>query len=203
MAAGGRDLGRNLIVHVGRGLTMLPGGTPASLCVCRYTAASASRSVPVGPQTIRRRWLRTSLAADCQGRSIPHSRRRSPAPPPPLAAPPKAGQAREAGGPAAHLNALHTVDGARKYLTTDERDAFLGAAERADRQTPTPCMTLAHAGCRLSEALALTADRVDLTAGLLVLESLKKARSRRLPRRAGCRPPCSRPSTWCTASHEA
>ncbi|HEY2132374.1 MAG TPA: hypothetical protein VGH36_05275 [Acetobacteraceae bacterium] len=35
-------------------------------------------------------------------------------------------------------------------------------------------MTLAHAGSRLSEALALTADRVDLTAGALVFETLKK-----------------------------
>jgi integrase len=35
-------------------------------------------------------------------------------------------------------------------------------------------MTLAYAGCRLSEALALTADRVDLAAGVLVFESLKK-----------------------------
>ena len=39
------------------------------------------------------------------------------------------------------------------------------------------CMTLAYAGCRLSEALALTVDRVDLAAGQLVLESLKKRRS--------------------------
>ena len=38
-------------------------------------------------------------------------------------------------------------------------------------------MTLAYAGYRLSEALALTVDRVDLVAGLLVLESLKKRRS--------------------------
>ena len=30
--------------------------------------------------------------------------------------------------------------------------------------------------CRLSEALALTADRVDLAAGVLVIESLKKRR---------------------------
>ena len=37
-------------------------------------------------------------------------------------------------------------------------------------------MTLAYAGCRLSEALALAVDRVDLGAGLLVLESLKKRR---------------------------
>jgi len=44
--------------------------------------------------------------------------------------------------------ALHTADGARKYLTTGERDAFLRAAEQADRQVRTLCMTLAYAGCR-------------------------------------------------------
>jgi integrase len=38
-------------------------------------------------------------------------------------------------------------------------------------------MTLAYAGCRLSEALALTIDRVDLAAGVLVFESLKKRRA--------------------------
>ena len=38
-------------------------------------------------------------------------------------------------------------------------------------------MTLAYAGCRLSEALALTVDRVDLAAGVLVIESLKKRRT--------------------------
>jgi integrase len=49
-------------------------------------------------------------------------------------------------------------------------------------------MTLAYAGCRLSEALALTADRVDLAAGVLVFESLKKRR-RSLPRRASAADP--------------
>jgi len=72
---------------------------------------------------------------------------------------------------------LHTADGARKYLTAGERDAFLRQAELADRQVRTLCMTLAYAGCRLSEALALTADRVDLAAGVLVIESLKKRRT--------------------------
>jgi integrase/recombinase XerD len=38
-------------------------------------------------------------------------------------------------------------------------------------------MTLTYAGCRLSEMLALTVERVDLTAGVLVFESLKKRRS--------------------------
>ena len=37
-------------------------------------------------------------------------------------------------------------------------------------------MTLTYAACRLSEALALTVDRVDLAAGVLTFESLKKRR---------------------------
>jgi integrase len=38
-------------------------------------------------------------------------------------------------------------------------------------------MTLAYAGCRLSEALALTVDRVDLAAGTLIFETMKKRRA--------------------------
>jgi integrase/recombinase XerD len=72
---------------------------------------------------------------------------------------------------------FHTADGIRKYLTADERDRFLRAAEQADRPVRTLCMTLTYAGCRLSEALALTADRADLAAGVLVFESLKKRRA--------------------------
>ena len=72
---------------------------------------------------------------------------------------------------------LHTADGGRKYLTAGERDAFLRQAELADRMVRTLCMTLAYAVCRLSEALALTADRVDLAAAVLVFEGLKKRRT--------------------------
>ncbi len=71
---------------------------------------------------------------------------------------------------------LHTPEGARKYLTTAERDGFLPAAEQADRAVRTLCMVLAYSGCRLSEALALTADRVGLGVGTVVFESLKKCR---------------------------
>lgn len=77
--------------------------------------------------------------------------------------------------PAAGIR-LYTADGTRKYVTASERDAFLREAEHADRQVRTLCMTLAYAGCRLSEALALTVDRVDLAAGVLVFASLKKRR---------------------------
>ena len=61
-----------------------------------------------------------------------------------------------------------------EIITAGEREAFLREAERADRLVRTLCMTLAYAGSRLSEALALTVDRVDLAAGVLVFETLKK-----------------------------
>ena len=51
------------------GLTMVPGGTPASFRVRRHSAASNSRSGPVGPQTIRCRCSHALRAANCQGRS--------------------------------------------------------------------------------------------------------------------------------------
>lgn len=58
-------------------------------------------------------------------------------------------------------------NGQRKYLTREEREAFLKAAEKTDREVRTFCGVLAYTGCRISEALALTAERIDLTAGEL------------------------------------
>jgi integrase len=92
---------------------------------------------------------------------------------------------------------LHTATGARKYLIAGERDVFLHAAELGDRQVRTLCMTLAYAGCRLSEAL--TVDRVDLAAGVLIFENPKKRRAG-IYRAVAAPPPCSKPSTWSTAS---
>jgi integrase len=60
-------------------------------------------------------------------------------------------------------------------------------------------MTLAYAGCRLSEALTLTVDRVDLAAGVLVIETLKKRRTG-IYRAVPVPLPCSTLSTWCMAS---
>jgi len=72
---------------------------------------------------------------------------------------------------------LYDVRGHRKYLTTAERTAFLTAAEETPREVRTLCGLLAQTGCRLSEALWLTADRVDLRADLIVFETLKKRRA--------------------------
>jgi len=71
---------------------------------------------------------------------------------------------------------LYDRHGHRKYLTASERLAFLAASEAAPSEVRTFCETLLHTGCRISEALALTADRVDLSDGVLVFESLKKRR---------------------------
>ena len=69
---------------------------------------------------------------------------------------------------------LYDQDGQRKYLTPDEREEFLRAAEAAPREVRTFCAMLAYTGCRISEALAMTADRVDLKDGVIIFESLKK-----------------------------
>lgn len=62
------------------------------------------------------------------------------------------------------MSSLYDAKGHRKYLTPAEREAFLKAADEAEREVRTFCHTLAYTGCRISEALALTADRVDLKA---------------------------------------
>ena len=71
---------------------------------------------------------------------------------------------------------LHDGAGRRKYLTDEERRAFLAAAEKAPRQVRTLCLVLAYTGCRISEALELTPRRIDLEAGAIIIESLKKRR---------------------------
>jgi len=70
---------------------------------------------------------------------------------------------------------LFTADGGRKYLTSDERQDFIGEANKLpDRAVRSFCLTLAHTGCRISEALALIPRRVDLAGGQIVIRSLKK-----------------------------
>jgi integrase/recombinase XerD len=71
---------------------------------------------------------------------------------------------------------LHNDAGHRLYLTAAERDAFRRAADASPRVTRTFCLTLYYTGCRLSEALELTADRVDFRDRSLTFRSLKKRR---------------------------
>ena len=89
--------------------------------------------------------------------------------------------------------------GNRKYLTHDERKAFLKAADRAPREVRTFCHLLHFSGCRISEALALTYDRVDFTDGTVTFESLKKRRGG-VYRSVPVPLPCSTRWTWCITS---
>jgi integrase/recombinase XerD len=70
---------------------------------------------------------------------------------------------------------LYTPAGRRKYLTADERSRFLAAAlacKRPDQRTL--CLTLAYTGCRISEALALTASCIEREGGFISLRTLKR-----------------------------
>jgi integrase/recombinase XerD len=72
---------------------------------------------------------------------------------------------------------LYDTQGHRLYLTGSERDDFRRAAEKAPREVRTYCHMLLYTGCRPSEALALTANRVDFQAQAITFESRKKRRS--------------------------
>jgi integrase len=71
---------------------------------------------------------------------------------------------------------LFDRQGRRLYFTDDERKAFLAAARKAPREVRSFCSTLHYTGCRISEALALTPKSIDLSANVIVFESLKKRR---------------------------
>ena len=75
---------------------------------------------------------------------------------------------------------LYDAEGRRLYFTEDERRAFVTAAAKAPREVRTFCGVLQATGCRISEALALTAQQIDLSGRVVVFESLKK-RKRAVP----------------------
>ena len=83
------------------------------------------------------------------------------------------------------MDTLVTTNGERKYLTLEEQERFLlvvSQLERADVRTF--CETLAYTGCRISEALALSAERIDLSAKTVTFQTLKqrgKIRYRSVP----------------------
>jgi site-specific recombinase XerD len=65
--------------------------------------------------------------------------------------------------------------GNRKYLNGAERRAFLRVAKNEpDALRRAFCLTLFHTGCRISEALNVTAERLDLANKAVVFETLKQ-----------------------------
>ncbi len=71
---------------------------------------------------------------------------------------------------------LFTSQGKRKYLTQEEREAFMLSAGDFPREILTFCKTLTLTGCRISEALNLTTDSIDFKASVVIFETLKKRR---------------------------
>jgi len=69
---------------------------------------------------------------------------------------------------------LYTCGGERKYLNAAERGRFLAAARRAASDKRTFCLTLAYTGCRISEALSLTARDIQQSSGVVAIRCLKK-----------------------------
>src|ERR1700675_4748409 len=72
---------------------------------------------------------------------------------------------------------IHDTAGRRKYLSGDERARFLRAADRLAPRLRALCHVLAYAGCRVSEALALTIHHVDAERLTLTIKTLKRRRS--------------------------
>ena len=73
---------------------------------------------------------------------------------------------------------LFDSQGRRLYLTPKERDSFLNAASKQDREVRTFCGVLCYTGCRISEALQVTPRRIDLDDQVIVFETLKQRRRR-------------------------
>ena len=72
---------------------------------------------------------------------------------------------------------VHDDAGRRKYLTGAERARFLGAADHLAPPMQALCHVLAYAGCRISEALALTIHHVDAERMALTIRTLKRRRA--------------------------
>ncbi len=69
---------------------------------------------------------------------------------------------------------LYSNDGKRLYLNGPERAAFLAAARRAPDETRLFCWIMAYTGCRISEALSLSAGSFQVDAEVVAFRSLKK-----------------------------
>jgi integrase len=64
--------------------------------------------------------------------------------------------------------------GQRLYFTEDDRAALLAAADKATNGLRSFARVLVFTGCRISEALELTAKHIDLSAQVITIRSLKK-----------------------------
>jgi len=73
---------------------------------------------------------------------------------------------------------LYAPGGGRKYLNAAERRRYAAAAETMPPSVREFCLLIMWSGCRISEALAVTAAAVDYEAGTVSLLTLKRRRAR-------------------------
>jgi integrase len=69
---------------------------------------------------------------------------------------------------------IHTDQGQRKYITDAERACFLVRADSLRPDLRALSYVLTYSGCRISEALALTIDHLDVSASALTIRTLKR-----------------------------
>lgn len=73
------------------------------------------------------------------------------------------------------MTELLTRRGLRKYLTPEERAAFIAAAKALkSRPARSFCLTLALTGARISEPLEVTPLHIDMVAKTITLRTLKR-----------------------------
>ena len=69
---------------------------------------------------------------------------------------------------------VYTRDGRRKYLDRDERRRFLLAAAEECDTSHALCVFLLYSGCRITEALAVTAEQIDRQGNTVLLRTIKR-----------------------------
>lgn len=74
---------------------------------------------------------------------------------------------------------LYDDNGNRLYLNAEERAAFLQTARQRPPRDRTLCETLHFTGCRPSELVEITPARIDLSANIITLRSLKKRKDKK------------------------
>jgi integrase len=71
---------------------------------------------------------------------------------------------------------IHDPAGRRKYLSAGERSRFLMAADSLPPPERALCQVLVYAGCRVSEAHALTGEHIEAESMTLRFRTLKRRR---------------------------
>ena len=71
---------------------------------------------------------------------------------------------------------LYAPHGGHKYLNAAERERFLKIVKAAPLRVRLFCQVLLWSGCRISEALALTPNAIDLDDRIAMFETLKRRR---------------------------